>query len=84
MIGTPSWYLPAATIIALVGLGATMGSFLTARARVVPWALLGVATSALLAGLIVTIRRVRPKRIAGPHAQSWPSRAASASARVPP
>lgn len=55
MIGTPSWYLPAVTIIALVGLGSTMGSFLTARARVVPWALLGVATSALLAGLIVTI-----------------------------
>ena len=54
MIGTPSWYLPTATIIALAGIGATMGSFLTARARVVPWTLLGVATAALLADLVAT------------------------------
>ena len=55
MIGTPSWYLPTAGIIALFGILATMGSFLTARARVVPFALLGAATASLAGALIATL-----------------------------
>lgn len=55
IVGTPAWYLPTAGLIALVGIVATMGAFLTARAQMIPWALMGVATTALLANLIAVM-----------------------------
>jgi hypothetical protein len=54
MVGTASWYVPAVSIIAVVGVAATMGAFLAARARMLPWVLLGAATTALAASLVLT------------------------------
>jgi hypothetical protein len=54
MLGTPSWYVPAVSIIAVAGVAATMGAFLAARARVLPWVLLGAATTSLAVSLVLT------------------------------
>jgi hypothetical protein len=51
----PSWFLPGSSLIAVIGIALTMGAFVTARARIVPWLLLGLATCALGANLIIAM-----------------------------
>ena len=58
LVGAPSYFLPLITIIGVVGVALTMGAFLTARARIVPWTLLGLASCALGAALIVTLTAI--------------------------
>jgi hypothetical protein len=55
LVGAPSYFLPLITVIGVVGVALTMGAFLTARARIVPWTLLGLATCALGGALIATL-----------------------------
>jgi len=53
--GAPAWFMPTASIIGIVGVGLTMASFLTARGRLLPWTLLGLASCALLGAFIATL-----------------------------
>jgi hypothetical protein len=55
MIGAPSWYFPAAAGIGVVGVVLTMGAFVTARARIIPWTLLGLASCALFGAFLATL-----------------------------
>jgi hypothetical protein len=50
-----SWYEPAILITGGAGIGATVAAFLTVSRRRVPWILLGVASAALVVGMILTI-----------------------------
>jgi hypothetical protein len=50
-----SWYEPAILITGGLGIGATVAAFLTVNRRRVPWILLGVASVALVVGMILTI-----------------------------
>lgn len=49
----PPWFLPSSTVAGLVGVACTAAAFLTARQRVVPWALLGVASCAIGASVLL-------------------------------
>jgi hypothetical protein len=51
----PSWFLPEVSVVAVIGVALTMGAFLTARARIVPWVLLGLATCALGANVVAAM-----------------------------
>jgi hypothetical protein len=55
LIGAPSWYFPTATAIGVLGVGLTMGAFLSARVRVVPWTLLALASCALFGAFLTTL-----------------------------
>ena len=50
-----SWYEPAIMITGALGIGATVTAFVTVSRRGVPWILLGLASAALVAGMILTI-----------------------------
>jgi hypothetical protein len=50
-----SWYEPAILITGGLGIGATVTAFLTVSRRRVPWILLGLASVALVVGMILTI-----------------------------
>ncbi len=54
-LGAPGWFMPTAALIGIVGIGLTMGAFLTARNRILPWTMLGVATCALGAVFLATL-----------------------------
>lgn len=54
LVGTSGWFLPTASAIGLIGTACTIGAFVVARQRIVPWALLGTATCALGIATIVT------------------------------
>lgn len=49
------WYEPTIMITGALGIGATVGGFLSVHRRRVPWILLGTASVALLLGMIFTI-----------------------------
>ena len=50
-----SWYEPAILTTGTMGIGATVAAFLTVSRRRVPWILLGLASVALVVGMILTI-----------------------------
>jgi len=50
-----SWYEPAILTTGTLGIGATVAAFLTVSRRRVPWILLGLASVALVVGMILTI-----------------------------
>jgi hypothetical protein len=54
LAGAPGWFLPVAGLIGVAGVGFTMGAFVTARQRQIPWALLSAATLCLIIATIVT------------------------------
>jgi hypothetical protein len=53
--GAPGWFAPIATIAGLVGFSSTLGAFVTARWRIAPWALLGVASLTIIVALILVL-----------------------------
>jgi hypothetical protein len=55
LVGAPGWFLPTVAAMGVAGVGLTMGAFLTARARAVPWVLLGAASTTLLVAFISTV-----------------------------
>ncbi len=55
LVGAPHYFLPLIAILGIVGVALTMGGFLTARARVLPWTLMGLATCTLGGALIATM-----------------------------
>jgi hypothetical protein len=50
----PQWYEPTMVVMGLLGIGLTVGAFLTVQHRYLPWALLGLSTADLIASMIVT------------------------------
>jgi hypothetical protein len=52
--GVATWFVPTIGLIGLAGVGLTMGAFLTARVRMLPWVLLGLASGTLVAALVAT------------------------------
>jgi hypothetical protein len=52
--GAPSWYQPSMVITGLVGIGLTIGSFLTVHHPRRPWILLGIASGALVVAIVLT------------------------------
>lgn len=55
MSGAPGWFTPIAAIAGLVGFSSTLGAFVTARWRIAPWALLGVASLTIIVALILVL-----------------------------
>lgn len=55
MAGAPGWFTPIAAIAGLVGFSSTLGAFVTARWRIAPWALLGVASLTIIVALILVL-----------------------------
>lgn len=55
LVGAPSWFFPTAATFGIVGVGLTMGAFVTARARNIPWTLLGLASCSLLGAFLTTL-----------------------------
>jgi hypothetical protein len=53
--GAPGWFAPIAAIVGLIGFSSTLGAFITARWRVAPWALLGVASLTIIVALILVL-----------------------------
>ncbi len=53
--GAGGWFEPTIVVVGLIGVGVTAGGLGTVRRRVVPFALLGVATFVLLVGTIITL-----------------------------
>jgi hypothetical protein len=51
----PRWYEPAMIIIGIVGIGLTVGAFITVHRQRLPYALLGAATAVLLGALGLTV-----------------------------
>jgi hypothetical protein len=53
--GAPAWFTTGATISGLIGFASTIGAFVTARWRIMPWALLGVATCTIIVALTLVL-----------------------------
>ena len=53
--GAPGWFAPLAAIVGLIGFSSTLGAFVTARWRIAPWALLGVASLTIIVALILVL-----------------------------
>ena len=51
----PSWYEPSMIIVGIVGIGLTVGAFVTVHRRFVPYALLAVSTVALGYAVVLTL-----------------------------
>lgn len=54
IIGTSAWFPITAGAVGLIGVVATMGSFVTARREHTPWALLSIASLTLIVATILT------------------------------
>jgi hypothetical protein len=50
----PAWYEPAAAASGLVGIGLTVGSFLTVQRMRAPWFLLSAASATLVTAMALT------------------------------
>ncbi|HEX6872974.1 MAG TPA: hypothetical protein VF163_17900 [Micromonosporaceae bacterium] len=50
----PGWYEPLMTLTGLAGIGLTVGAFLTVRRPREPWLMLGLASVALVVGMVLT------------------------------
>jgi len=55
LAGAPRWYFPTASLIGVAGVGLTMGAFVTAREKTLPWILLGLSTCALIGAFTATL-----------------------------
>ncbi len=64
LTGPPAWFLPTAAVLGIAGVGLTVAAFFTARQRIIPWALLGLATCTLGAAIFVIITAATPVAIA--------------------
>jgi hypothetical protein len=53
--GAPAWFAPIAAIVGLLGFTSTLGAFVTARWRIAPWALLGLASATIVVALILVL-----------------------------
>jgi hypothetical protein len=51
----PGWYQPSVTLVGLIGIALTVGSFATVERRRTPWTLLSAATAFLIAAMTLTV-----------------------------
>ncbi|MFC0527916.1 hypothetical protein [Phytohabitans kaempferiae] len=54
----PSWYEPWFIAVGLVGIGLTVGAFMSIQRRRLPWVMLALATIPLIASIVLTVRAV--------------------------
>jgi hypothetical protein len=54
----PGWYEPSFVIVGLVGIGLTVGAFMSIQRRRLPWVMLALATMPLIASIVLTVRAV--------------------------
>ncbi len=50
----PGWFEPSIATVGLIGIGLTVGAFLTVQRRRTPWALLGASSIVLIVGMVLT------------------------------
>jgi hypothetical protein len=53
--GAPGWFAPIAALDGVIGFVSTLGAFATARWRLVPWVLLGVASITIIVALVLVL-----------------------------
>jgi hypothetical protein len=53
--GAPGWFAPIAALDGVIGFASTLGAFVTARWRLVPWLLLGVASITIIVALVLVL-----------------------------
>ncbi|WP_229073140.1 hypothetical protein [Actinoplanes sp. DH11] len=80
--GAPGWYLPLLGLLTLLSVVPTAAAFLAIHERHLPWWLLIAAAPPMAAAVAVAVAHTERRAVA--YAQSWPSRASSASLSVPP
>jgi hypothetical protein len=51
----PTWYEPAMVGVGLVGIGLTVGAFMSIQGRRLPWIMLAAATVPLIAAIVLTV-----------------------------
>jgi hypothetical protein len=54
----PTWYEPSFITVGLVGIGLTVGAFMSIQRRRLPWVMLALATIPLIASIVLTVRAV--------------------------
>ncbi|MDQ7904733.1 hypothetical protein RB614_09400 [Phytohabitans sp. ZYX-F-186] len=54
----PTWYEPSFIAIGLVGIGLTVGAFMSIQRRRLPWIMLALATIPLVASIVLTVRAI--------------------------
>jgi hypothetical protein len=55
---TPNWYEPSFIAVGLAGIGLTLGAFMSIQRRRLPWIMLVLATIALVAAIVLTLRAI--------------------------
>lgn len=53
-----SWYEPSFIAVGLVGIGLTVGAFMSIQRRRPPWIMLALATIPLIASIVLTVRAI--------------------------
>jgi hypothetical protein len=54
----PNWYEPSFIAVGLVGIGLTVGAFMSIQRRRLPWIMLALATIPLIASIVLTVRAI--------------------------
>lgn len=54
----PTWYEPSFIAVGLVGIGLTVGAFMSIQRRRLPWVMLALATIPLIASIVLTVRAI--------------------------
>lgn len=54
----PTWYEPSFIAVGLVGIGLTVGAFMSIQRRRLPWIMLALATIPLVASIVLTVRAI--------------------------
>jgi hypothetical protein len=54
----PNWYEPSFIAVGLLGIGLTVGAFMSIQRRRLPWIMLALATLPLIGSIVLTLRAV--------------------------
>lgn len=54
----PGWYEPSFIAVGLVGIGLTVGAFMSIQRHRLPWIMLALATVPLIASIVLTVRAI--------------------------
>jgi hypothetical protein len=54
----PTWYEPSFIAVGLLGIGLTVGAFMSIQRRRLPWIMLALATLPLIGSIVLTLRAV--------------------------
>lgn len=54
----PGWYEPSFIAVGLLGIGLTVGAFMSIQRHRLPWIMLGLATIPLIVSIVLTVRAI--------------------------